>query len=162
MAIFKESGDKSEPRGAASGEGALSIIAAGMTVTGDIESSGVVKIEGRVVGTIRSARQVLVGRQGVVQGDVETREAIIGGTVQGNVVGHERVEVQTTASITGDVTTKTIVVHEGGRLNGAVRMTDAAPAAQSGTRERETRERDTRERETREREPKQPAVAVVR
>lgn len=145
MAIFKDTGDKTESRNGPTGEGALSIIAAGMTVTGDIESSGVVKIEGRVVGTIRGARQVLVGRQGVVQGDIETREAVIGGTVHGNVTGKERVEIQATAAITGDVATKSIVVHEGGRINGAVRMSDAEPRLDAKP------------------EPKQqPAVAVVR
>jgi cytoskeletal protein CcmA (bactofilin family) len=60
MAIFKEEKQDSRNGG---GEGALSIIAAGMTVSGDIESTGVVKVEGRVDGSIRSARQVLVGRQ---------------------------------------------------------------------------------------------------
>lgn len=115
------------------GEGALSIIAAGMTVTGDIDSNGVVKIEGRVEGTVRSARQVLVGRQGSVKGDIETREAIIGGRVDGGVKAIERIEVQGTAYVAGDVHTKSIVVLEGGRLNGSVRMEEgAAPGGKSG------------------------------
>ena len=48
-----------------------------MTVHGDVESNGVVKVEGRVEGTIRAARQVLIGRQGEVKGDIETPEAVI-------------------------------------------------------------------------------------
>lgn len=128
MAIFKDTPekDKSEPRNGATGEGALSIIAAGMTVTGDIDSNGVVKVEGRVVGTIRAARQVLIGRQGAVKGDVFTRDAVIGGTVQGNLTISERLEIQTTASVSGDVTTKTLVIQEGGRIDGSVHMSDVA------------------------------------
>ena len=61
MAIFaKDSADRSESRNggsAAAGEAALSIVAQGMRVTGDIESTGVVKIEGTVEGTIRGARR---------------------------------------------------------------------------------------------------------
>ena len=121
MAIFKEEKQDSKS-GPATGEGALSIIAAGMTVTGDIDSNGVVKVEGRVEGAIRCARQVLVGRQGIVHGDIETREAIIGGTVEGTIAGAERVEVQATASIQGDINTRTIVIAEGGKINGSVRM----------------------------------------
>lgn len=148
MAIFtKENGDKPESRAAAlSGEGALSIIAAGMTVTGDIESNGVVKVEGRVEGSIRTARQVLIGRQGHVKGDIETPEAVIGGTVEGTITATERVEVQATAMVTGDVHTKTIVILEGGRINGSVRMEETVkPTARNERVER----------------PSQP-VAVVR
>jgi cytoskeletal protein CcmA (bactofilin family) len=131
MAIFKEEkGDKPEGRASANGaEGALSIIATGMKVTGDIDSSGVVKVEGRVEGSIRSARQVLVGRQGVVQGDIETREAIIGGTVEGTISGGERVEIQATAVVNGDVSTRTIVIAEGGKINGSVKMEEQRPTA---------------------------------
>ena len=123
MAIFKE--EKQDGKsGPATGEGALSIIAAGMTVNGDIDSNGVVKVEGRVEGSIRSARQVLVGRQGAVRGDIDTREAIIGGTVEGTITGSERVEIQATAQVSGDVVTRTIVIAEGGKINGSVRMED--------------------------------------
>ena len=132
MAIFaKDSADRSEPRssGAAATEGALSIIATGMRIIGDIETSGVVKIEGMVEGTIRGARQVLLGRQGEVKGDIHAREVVLGGKVHGTVVASERVELQGTAFVNGDIHTKTIVVLEGGRINGSVRMDDSVPAA---------------------------------
>jgi cytoskeletal protein CcmA (bactofilin family) len=128
MALFaKDGNEKSEARQpSAAADNALSIIAVGMTITGDVESSGVVKVEGRIEGSIRRARQVLVGRQGSVKGDIEAREAVIGGHVEGTVTGQERVEIQSTASVQGDVHTKTIIVQEGGRINGNVRMHDAA------------------------------------
>lgn len=129
MAIFKE--EKQDGRNGTNGEGALSIIAAGMTVSGDIESTGVVKVEGRVEGSIRSARQVLVGRQGTVHGDIETREAVIGGSVEGTITGSERVEIQATAGVQGDIITRTIVVAEGGRINGTVRMDEGKPGSRS-------------------------------
>jgi cytoskeletal protein CcmA (bactofilin family) len=134
MAMFKdEKGEKAEGKSASNGaEGALSIIATGMKVTGDIDSSGVVKVEGRVEGSIRSARQVLVGRQGVVQGDIETREAIIGGTVEGTITGSERVEIQATAVVNGDVVTRTIVIAEGGKINGSVKMEEQRTPGRAG------------------------------
>jgi cytoskeletal protein CcmA (bactofilin family) len=155
MAIFaKDDADKSEPRGAGApgGDGSLSIIAHGMTVVGDINSNGVVKVEGRVEGSIRSARQVLIGRQGEVKGDVETREAVVGGRVEGRITALERVEVQGTAAVHGDIHTKTIVVLEGGRINGSVRMEDSVTPARKGDPERKGESRGR---------PSQP-VAVVR
>lgn len=128
MGMFtKHAGEHGDPKGAsASSDGSLSIIAAGLTITGDLETEGVVKIEGRVEGSIRAARQVLVGRQGEVRGDITTREAVIGGTVLGTISASERLEVQGTSTIIGDIHTKAIAVIEGGKINGVVRISDAA------------------------------------
>ena len=130
MAMFNKDGNGTGELRASgpSGEGALSIIAAGMKITGDIDTDGVVKIEGRVEGAIRAGRQVLIGRQGEVHGDITTREAVIGGRVQGSIAASERLEVQETAVVTGDISTKSIAVVEGGTINGHVRIADAAHA----------------------------------
>jgi cytoskeletal protein CcmA (bactofilin family) len=129
VAIFaKETNGTSDVKATPSGEGSISIIAAGMKITGDIDTDGVVKVEGRVEGAIRAGRQVLVGRQGEVKGDISTREAVIGGKVQGTINAAERVEVQGTSTIIGDLNTKAIAVIEGGKINGSIRITDTAMA----------------------------------
>jgi cytoskeletal protein CcmA (bactofilin family) len=128
MAMFtKDSPDKTDTKqsAAAPNEAALSIIAYGMKVHGDIDTSGVIKVEGTIEGTIRGARQVLVGRQGEVKGDVNAKEVVIGGKVDGTVHASERVEIQGTSSVNGDIYTKSIVVLEGGKINGTVRMDEA-------------------------------------
>jgi cytoskeletal protein CcmA (bactofilin family) len=107
-------------------EAGLSVIASGMKIVGDIESTGVVKIEGIVEGAVRGARQLLLGRQGTVHGDIRAHEAVIGGTVIGTIVADERVEIQGTSSVKGDIHTKSIVVLEGGVINGTVRMGEQA------------------------------------
>ena len=103
-------------------DGGLSIIAVGMRVEGEIVTNGVVKVEGTVVGSIHAEQQVLVAACGRVEGDVRTREAIIGGAIQGAVFANERVEVQPSATIQGDITTFRILIHEGGEVNGLLRM----------------------------------------
>ena len=127
MAMFnKDSNGNGDARTTAgNGDANLSVIAAGSKVIGDMECSGVLKIEGTVEGTIRGARQVLLGRQGIVKGDIETREAVIGGQVEGAIHALERVEIQGTAAVVGNVHTKTIVIREGGQINGAVRMDES-------------------------------------
>ncbi|HEX4600429.1 MAG TPA: polymer-forming cytoskeletal protein [Gemmatimonadales bacterium] len=121
MAIFTEKG-----HGAAEGESGLSIIGTGMRVVGDITADGVVKIEGTVVGTVRAGRQVLVGKGGEVEGDVISREAIIGGEVRGSIRADERVEIQSTCVVHGDIAAKRLLVQEGGEINGVVRMGEGA------------------------------------
>ena len=100
----------------------LSIIAKDLTVVGDLSTEGVVKIEGRVQGTIRAGTQVLIAPGAVVQGDLHATEAVIGGRVEGNVHATDRVEVQATAQVQGDVMTRRIVVLEGGSVNGSIKM----------------------------------------
>ena len=120
--MAKHSGiDRNESAGKESG---LSVVAAGMRITGQLDTTGTVKVEGYVAGSIRAEQQVLVAKGGVVEGDVLTREAVIGGEVRGAIYADERVEVQTTSQIHGDITTKRILLQEGGEVNGHLRMED--------------------------------------
>jgi cytoskeletal protein CcmA (bactofilin family) len=121
MAILTEKG-----RGALEGDAGLSIIGMGMRVVGDIMAEGVVKVEGVVSGTVRAGKQVLVAKGGEVEGDIITREAIVGGEVRGSIQAHERVEIQATSVVHGDITTKRLLVQEGGELNGVLRMGESA------------------------------------
>jgi len=114
---------------ASSHDAQASIIDAAMKIVGDIETSGVLKVDGTVQGSIRGARQVILGRTGVIQGDVQAEEAILGGRVSGTVTASERVEIQANSVIEGDIHTRTIVVFEGGLLNGNVRMDAAGKGA---------------------------------
>jgi cytoskeletal protein CcmA (bactofilin family) len=127
MAIFpKNSTDRVPTRtDTPVGDNGLSIIAPGMKVTGDVETPGIIKIEGVIEGSVRGARQVLVGRQGTVHGDIRAAEIVLGGTVEGTIFATDRVEIEGTSSIHGDIHTKSIIVHEGGRINGSVRMGEA-------------------------------------
>lgn len=121
MALLKRDGDKGDARGSLP-EAALSIIAAGMRITGDIETSGTLKIDGRVEGSVIGAKQMMLGRSGAIHGNVHAGEVVLGGTVDGAIVADERLELQGSAVVNGDIDTKSIVVLEGARINGAVRM----------------------------------------
>jgi cytoskeletal protein CcmA (bactofilin family) len=107
----------------------FSIIASDMTVIGDVETAGVVRIEGRVRGTVRVGSQVLVAAGAIIEGDLHTQEAVIAGQVSGAIHATERVELQATAVVAGDILTPRIVVLEGGRVSGEVKMDLNDPAA---------------------------------
>ncbi|HEU5259990.1 MAG TPA: polymer-forming cytoskeletal protein [Gemmatimonadales bacterium] len=104
----------------------FSIVGKDMSIVGDLETDGVVRIEGRIRGTIRAGSQVLIGQGAHVEGDVHTREAVVAGEVVGSIQAAERVELQATASVTGNISTPRIAVLEGGRVSGEVRIEDAA------------------------------------
>ncbi|MFN8668220.1 MAG: polymer-forming cytoskeletal protein [Gemmatimonadaceae bacterium] len=128
MAIFnKPAGDRPATRlESGSAEPSISVIGSGMRVIGDIESNGTIKVEGVVEGSVRGARQLLLGKSGTIHGDVHAVEAVLGGSVVGNVLATERVEIQGSSSVEGDILTKSMVVYEGGVINGSVRMGEHA------------------------------------
>jgi cytoskeletal protein CcmA (bactofilin family) len=53
-------------------------------------------------------------------------EIVVGGVIDGNVSASDRLELQPTAVVNGDISTKSIVVMEGARINGSVKMTELA------------------------------------
>jgi cytoskeletal protein CcmA (bactofilin family) len=129
MAMFGKDGSTAtrvEQRGSPVAEAPMSIISSGMKITGDLECAGVVKVDGRIEGSVTGARQMLLGRGGTVHGNVIADEVVIGGVVDGAILAAERLELQGTAVVNGDIETKSIIVLEGARINGVVRMNDAS------------------------------------
>jgi len=100
----------------------FSIIASDMTVVGDLETEGVVRIEGRVRGAVRVGQQVLVVAGAVIEGDLHTQEAVIAGQVSGAIFAKDRVELQASAVVAGDILTPRIAIVEGARVSGEVKM----------------------------------------
>jgi cytoskeletal protein CcmA (bactofilin family) len=137
MALLRKDGDKPEGRGSAV-EAALSIIAAGMRIIGDVETNGTLKVDGRIEGSVLGARQLMLGRNGAIQGNVHSGEVVVGGLVDGAIVADERLELQSSAVVNGDIDTKSIVVLEGARINGTVRMQEIRLLGDHGTSERQT------------------------
>ncbi len=134
MAMFSRAGNGNERTARPTrdqSDGNLSIVGAGMRITGELEADGIVRIEGTVEGSVRSVGQVLISESGVVNGDVHTREAVVGGKVHGGIYAQQRVEVQSDSLIDGDIVTPQIVVQEGGKVNGHIRMAkpDMPPSA---------------------------------
>jgi len=123
MGLFREAAPPAiERRRNGQGNGGLSIVAKDLTVTGDLEAAGVIRIEGRVLGNVQAGDQVLLSEGAVIEGNVAAREAVIGGSVRGSIVASERIEIQAEATVEGDLVTPRLLIQEGGRVNGGVRM----------------------------------------
>jgi cytoskeletal protein CcmA (bactofilin family) len=120
MALF------SQPAGAIprkrSETSSISLIAPDLTVLGNLEAQGALKVEGQVQGTITARDQVLIAAGATVEGDLHTREAVIGGVVLGTIVAEERVELLETAVVNGNIITARLFIHEGGKINGQITM----------------------------------------
>ncbi|MEX0907821.1 MAG: polymer-forming cytoskeletal protein [Gemmatimonadota bacterium] len=104
----------------------ISIIGPGMRVIGDCETEGTLRIEGTVEGTVRAGKAVVIGKDGVILGDVVTQDAIIGGRVTGAVVADSRLELQASCVVEGEIRARRIKLEEGGRVNGTVHIGEVA------------------------------------
>lgn len=110
-------------------ESVISIIGPGMTIVGDCETEGTVRIEGLVKGTVKAGKAVVIGKQGRVVGDVITQDAVVSGHVTGTLVAESRLELQATCQIDGEVRTRRMQLEEGAVLNGTVQMGDKKKVA---------------------------------
>jgi len=125
--LARRSGPSSPPSAAGSG---YSLLDAQLVLTGDLDTGGSLRIDGQLEGNVRRADTVVLGVGATMTGDVHAREVVIGGSITGNIHATERVELQATAIVTGDVLTQTILVQEGGVVNGRVLM---RPPEESGS-----------------------------
>ncbi len=107
-------------------EGVISIIGPGMRVVGDCETEGTLRIEGSVEGTVRAGKAVVVGKDGVVNGDIATQDAVVGGRVTGSILAESRLELQATCVVEGQVQARRIKLDEGGKVNGTLQVGDVS------------------------------------
>ncbi len=96
-------------------EAVISIVGVGMTVKGDCETDGALRIDGTVNGHVRASKAVVVGKEGLVDGHIYTEDAMIAGRVLGSVHAVSRLEVRSTGYVSGDVMAR--FMHLGGGAN---------------------------------------------
>lgn len=113
----------------------VSVIGPGMEIVGDIKSDGTVRVEGRVEGSIKAAKSVVIGRDGSVDGDVETQDVVVAGKVAGTISAESRVELQESCRVEGDIRSRRIKLDEGGRVEGRLHMGSEAFAGRTAARE---------------------------
>jgi cytoskeletal protein CcmA (bactofilin family) len=103
-------------------EQVISIIGPGMRITGDCDTDGAVRIEGTVQGNVRAGKAVVVGKEGVVEGDIFTQDAVISGRVKGSVSAESRLEVQASSRLEGEIAAGRMQAEEGSTLTGTVKI----------------------------------------
>jgi len=123
MSLFARRAPLPEPTG-------YSVIDEQLVIRGEITTEGTIRVDGRLEGRLHRADTLIVGANGVVTGDIEAREVNVAGTIEGNIVADARVEIQSSASVRGDIRSATLLLHEGSTLNGHVVIgRHEAPAA---------------------------------
>jgi cytoskeletal protein CcmA (bactofilin family) len=92
----------------------------GATWKGDLTFTGRVRIDGTLVGSVKSNDLLDIGAAGRVEGEVEVAQALVGGVFSGTLHARERVTLLETAVVKGEIHTPWLDVRNGAQLEGAV------------------------------------------
>ena len=97
---------------------ARNLIGNGTTIKGDIESNGDIRIDGHLIGSVKSNGKISVGQTGVIEGDLVCKQAEVSGVVKGNINPDELTALKSTSKVEVDLTTKQLLIEVGAQFTG--------------------------------------------
>ena len=100
----------------------INIIRKGTTINGDVICSGDIRIDGELNGTLVSEGKLVVGPSGVIEGEATCKTADVSGTIKGQLVVKELLQLKTTANILGDINTNKLSIEPGANFTGSCNM----------------------------------------
>jgi len=98
------------------------VIGKGTVLEGNIETSGNIRIEGRIIGNIKSKSKIALGSSSLIDGNVAAQNADVEGTVKGKLEISDLLVLKATGSVQGDISTGKLVVEPGAVFNGTCKM----------------------------------------
>ncbi|MDA3906281.1 MAG: polymer-forming cytoskeletal protein [Bacteroidales bacterium] len=113
----------------------ITTISIGTIVKGDISTEGDFRIVGKLIGSIRSTGKVVVGQNGVVEGDIFCQNADLSGTIKGNVEVENLLLLKTSVNLTGNIKTNKLSIESGASFNGNCSMSNKDSKASNGNKQ---------------------------
>ena len=99
-----------------------------LVIKGELNAFEDLTVCGHMEGTIKLPDHTLtIGPHANIKAGISAKNVVIMGAVIGDVFARERVEIQTSGSVTGDIASPCLVIAEGGQLRGRVEMTARVP-----------------------------------
>ena len=92
-------------------------------LTGELTFKDMLRINGHITGKISSPKGTLIiDASALIDGDIDVGVVVISGSVNGDVIGHERVELGPASIINGNISTRTLTMKPGAVFQGDCRM----------------------------------------
>lgn len=110
--------------------GGASLIASGTTLKGDITSNGDIRIDGTLLGNMQCSAKVIIGANGVVEGDISGQTADIMGKVTGTIKVKELLQLKGGSVVSGNLHASKLQIEPSANFNGQCHMT---PNGSNGT-----------------------------
>ncbi|MDB4516244.1 polymer-forming cytoskeletal protein [Crocinitomicaceae bacterium] len=96
----------------------LNVIVKGSKVIGDMITDSNLRIDGEVQGNVSAASKVVIGKSGLIKGNLTCGSADIEGKIEGVIKVEELLSLRETAKIEGEITTSKLQIEEGAIFSG--------------------------------------------
>lgn len=101
------------------GERSVTLIGEDISLNGTIQmDQGVIRLDGRLEGTIVGRGLLLIGEKGFFRGEVQVDTLVLCGHAEGVLTIFDRTEITSTGTLLGKLRTRHLTVEEGGRFDG--------------------------------------------
>ena len=121
------------PRNATMNSQDQATIGKSLVIKGEVTGSESLYIDGRVEGSINlPGNRVTVGRNGVVNANINAREIVVTGKVRGNLSASDRVDIRNEGSLTGDVVAQRISIEDGAFFKGGIDIRKPGAKGEAG------------------------------
>ena len=141
-ADVSETGSRSRAglQAAQAGGSEMARVGQSIVFKGDLSGDEDLEIEGRIEGQVKLPKhQLTIGAHGRVTAQIEAKTVIVIGRVAGDVIATERVEIQATGVVDGDIHAPRLLIQEGAVVNGSIEMADAQAKSASSSAAEPTR-----------------------
>ncbi len=102
----------------------INLISSGTDITGDIKSTGDIRIDGSLTGNLNTKGKVVIGQTGKVSGEIICKNCEISGTIEGKVTVNQLLNLKTSSKILGDVVTSKLSIEPGAIFSGTCKMSE--------------------------------------
>lgn len=111
-------------------QGGMNLLGKGASFNGELKVSGSIRIDGEFEGKMEVSESLILGKTGKVKGTVVSKDAVIGGNMEGDINASDRIELQTGSHLAGDIVCRGLVVEDGVFFEGNCKMSgDKRPVA---------------------------------
>ena len=112
-------------------EGTLSgFVGGGTVVTGEANFKAMMRVDGHLSGRVSSTSGTLiVGANGKVDANIEVAVAVIHGTINGDIIATQRLELGRAAKVHGNIQTPSLIIEQGAIFEGSCKMLQMSQAA---------------------------------
>jgi len=101
---------------------AINMIGAGTTITGGVQSKGDIRVDGTLKGSVSTEGKVVLGREGIIEGDVACKNADISGTLKAKITVSQLLSLKASSKLNGDIITNKLSIEPGASFTGSCSM----------------------------------------
>jgi cytoskeletal protein CcmA (bactofilin family) len=112
--------------------GEVTVVGVGARLDGNVVSAGSLRIDGQVKGQINADGDVTLSPQSQVEADIRAQNVSVAGRFKGNIAVKGKAHLARGGRVDGNITSKSLVVEEGGIFHGQSIMDGAATGSSTG------------------------------